>query len=190
MWVLFLEYLGNLYRGVPEYVYWGVLSFYCFGLIFLCVIRGIKNGLHLSIPLFFVAYVFVLLCSTILYRHVIPERVIHLQPLWSYKAYSDGIAILFPENIMNVVVFIPIGLFVRLCFQSIRWWGVLMIGFVLSVFIEIIQYIFQKGTCDMDDVIHNTLGCIIGYIIYRFLSTRSDEYVFSYKSHTSSFKKR
>lgn len=33
----------------------------------------------------------------------------------------------------------------------------------ISFFIEILQLILCKGLCEVDDVMHKTLGCLIGY---------------------------
>lgn len=46
------------------------------------------------------------------------------------------------------------------------WLFVLMTGLVISVLIEAMQYFFHKGFAETDDVMHNTLGCMIGYGMY------------------------
>ena len=44
-----------------------------------------------------------------------------------------------------------------------------MAGGCLSVVIEFMQLYFKRGSCEVDDIIHNTLGCVIGYFIVRFV---------------------
>jgi len=46
------------------------------------------------------------------------------------------------------------------------WLIVLMTGLILSVSIEAMQYFFHKGFAETDDMMHNTLGCMLGYGIY------------------------
>jgi glycopeptide antibiotics resistance protein len=41
------------------------------------------------------------------------------------------------------------------------------IGFSLSFFIELMQLISTRGIFSVDDIIHNVLGCVIGYGIFR-----------------------
>ena len=41
----------------------------------------------------------------------------------------------------------------------------LMIGMGISVSIEAMQYFFHRGFAETDDVMHNTLGCILGYLL-------------------------
>lgn len=67
---------------------------------------------------------------------------------------------------MNVVVFVPVGILLGAGFRSMTWWKVLMIGGGVSVSIEAMQFFLKRGFSEVDDVMHNTLGCLIGYGIY------------------------
>ena len=40
-------------------------------------------------------------------------------------------------------------------------------GFMFSFAIEIMQYITGRGLADIDDLINNTLGAVIGYLIFK-----------------------
>ena len=82
------------------------------------------------------------------------------QPFWSYaNLYNKRIA----EIIMNIIMFIPIGFFAGGALKKKHVWNAIEIGIVLSFFIEITQLITTRGVCNIDDVIHNTLGCVIGF---------------------------
>jgi vanZ family protein len=39
-------------------------------------------------------------------------------------------------------------------------------GMLFSLSVEIIQFIVNVGSFDIDDIILNTLGCIMGYIMF------------------------
>ncbi len=41
---------------------------------------------------------------------------------------------------------------------------------MISALIELIQYIFQIGLADIDDIILNIIGGILGFYIYKILS--------------------
>ena len=69
------------------------------------------------------------------------------------------------ENIMNVVVFIPVGLLLGIAFKQMTWWKTLLIGCGISVAIEALQFFFMRGFTEVDDVMHNTIGCIAGYML-------------------------
>jgi glycopeptide antibiotics resistance protein len=70
---------------------------------------------------------------------------------------------------MNVMVFIPVGLLLGIAFKQVTWWKALLIGSSISISIESLQFWFMKGFSEVDDVMHNTVGCIMGYIIYSIL---------------------
>lgn len=73
----------------------------------------------------------------------------------------------FPEIIMNIVVFIPIGFAIGLVFRKISGWQTILAGMGISVGVELFQWFFRKGFADIDDVIHNILGCLIGFAVWR-----------------------
>lgn len=61
---------------------------------------------------------------------------------------------------MNVLVFIPAGVLLSIVFK--KWYVALPIGVFLSVTVEMLQLLLAKGYCEIDDVIHNSLGCLLG----------------------------
>lgn len=88
-------------------------------------------------------------------------------PFWSYAAIMDGKESLIKENLLNIALFIPIGFLLSSVLPRIRWWKVLLFGLAFSVFIELMQFVGKRGTCEFDDVLHNTIGCIIGFAIVK-----------------------
>ena len=44
-----------------------------------------------------------------------------------------------------------------------------VLAFVISLFIEVNQLLFQVGTFQISDLVYNTLSGLIGYILYRIL---------------------
>lgn len=92
-------------------------------------------------------------------------------PFWSYFAYFKGEDYsLLNENIMNVVVFVPVGLLAGLASRSMNWIKALALALCISIPIEVLQFTFEKGFAELDDVMHNSLGCVIGYGLSRLLS--------------------
>lgn len=68
---------------------------------------------------------------------------------------------------MNVVVFIPVGLLLGFAFKQMTWRKALLIGCSISISIEALQFWFMKGFSEVDDVMHNTFGCIVGYMVAK-----------------------
>lgn len=74
------------------------------------------------------------------------------------------------ELIGNIVMFVPYGALLAASFQKLRWWAVDLIGLGTTVTIELVQP-FLERSCDLDDIIANTLGAIIGCGIAKLILT-------------------
>ena len=147
------------------------------------ITKGLKYSWRYIVVLLLLEYVILIYCSTVLCRGASEEFGENFNILWSYSAIKSGRDDLIIENIMNFVVFIPVGLLLGLVTHnklSSFYAGlfVICIGLIISLSVELLQYYFRLGFSELDDIIHNTLGCLIGYFIvllfksfFRFLST-------------------
>jgi glycopeptide antibiotics resistance protein len=72
----------------------------------------------------------------------------------------------FVEIILNVLIFIPLGLYSGLLFKSWNNGKKFLLFFLISLTCEVLQYILEIGTSDITDVITNIFGGIIGLIVY------------------------
>lgn len=164
----FKQYIVSLYQDIPQEVYEGFLSVFCLGLVIFIAWKGLKTGIRYSATLLLVEYIFLLFCSTVFFRTTSELRKYDFQPFWSYKAIQDGREDLLVENIMNVIVFIPIGMILgSLLRVKGSWLVALLIGCSISITIEALQFWFMKGFSELDDVIHNTVGCLIGWCMVK-----------------------
>ena len=62
-------------------------------------------------------------------------------------------------------LFIPLGFFIG------NKRGIVF-GFLLSTWIELVQYCFALGYCELDDILHNTTGCLMGYMFHEIIRER------------------
>ncbi len=111
----------------------------------------------------FIGYVALVLCTTIIFRTESDEMKYVLCPFKSYIGLYNR---MLAQNILNIVLFMPIGFFAGAALRKKRLLKAIKVGAVLSLFIEIIQLISKRGICNIDDVINNTIGCIIGYAFF------------------------
>lgn len=116
-------------------------------------------------------YVYLLFSLTVIYRPSNFKYSHFMVPFWSYRAILDGRHELIAENLLNIAIFIPIGFLLGFIFKSIRWWKVLIVGLFVSVTIEFLQYALNRGSAEVDDVMHNLLGGIIGYGLFIIIKT-------------------
>ena len=87
-------------------------------------------------------------------------------PFQSYRAFFAGEnEELLRSNLMNVLLFFPAGLFAGTLLPRRRLLpilGIALAAALLSAGIEVLQFRFALGFAETDDVIHNTLGALLG----------------------------
>jgi glycopeptide antibiotics resistance protein len=80
--------------------------------------------------------------------------------------FANTAASNFHQIIYNIIVFVPLGILLSVNLKETEFWRKLSYIFALSVAVEITQYIFAIGRTDITDVIANTLGGLIGLLLY------------------------
>jgi len=167
-------YAKNVISGVPIEIFWGLLGLFVVGLLVLIWWKGFKLGLRYGTVLLLAEWVSLVLCAIVLFRETSAEIGYNLMPFWSYWDYGEHSYFMemFGENILNVLLFVPIGFLAGCGLERMTFKKVLFLGGGLSVVIELLQFVFKKGFCETDDVIHNVLGCIIGYGLWRVCCIR------------------
>lgn len=70
-------------------------------------------------------------------------------------------------NILNIIMMLPLGFLVPLLWRNYRaMWKTALVGLGFSASIEICQ-LFNRRATDVDDLIMNTAGAMLGYLIFR-----------------------
>ncbi|MGF7231324.1 VanZ family protein [Arachidicoccus sp.] len=64
----------------------------------------------------------------------------------------------------NVLLFIPFPFCIKMLFKINNKWHLLLFGCIMSIAIEISQYIFRIGFADINDVITNSIGTLLGLL--------------------------
>ncbi|MCQ2407202.1 MAG: VanZ family protein [Oscillospiraceae bacterium] len=91
---------------------------------------------------------------------------INLRPFVHMKDYAVGRD--FLVNLFgNVAMFIPTGIILPVVYLQLRrFWKTLLAGAGLSLCIELAQLPFYTRSSDIDDLLLNTAGVVIGYSIF------------------------
>ena len=108
----------------------------------------------------FGAYIAAVLWIT-LFSRIGDEYRGFLLPFHSYVEILKGEWRPLLENIGNIALFIPLGV----ALGVVKKWDmkrVAGVGLLTSLLIEVLQFTFALGTFECDDLIHNTLGAVIG----------------------------
>ncbi|MDQ0061471.1 VanZ family protein [Paenibacillus harenae] len=131
----------------------------------------------------FICYIFLLIKILFLSRVSISElfnsqrtlvRSINLIPFYSISEYISGSSanlkkFAFGNVVGNILIFIPLGVYVSLFKNNKKVIINLLFIFMVSLFVEIIQGLLGIGAADIDDIILNGLGGWIGIVGYKSL---------------------
>jgi len=89
-----------------------------------------------------------------------------IKRFWIYREQL-GIRAVGVNLVGNVLAFVPFGFILPIIGKRLRsMWKVTVLGFLLSLSVELLQLIFKVGCCDVDDLLLNTLGALLGYILF------------------------
>jgi Glycopeptide antibiotics resistance protein len=98
-------------------------------------------------------------------------NLIPLHTIWGYLSGNISVpASIAMDNVFgNIVVFAPYGLYIQVIRKDKRVKISFLQILLTSAVIEIIQFSFNLGAADIDDIILNCLGGLIGIFLYRIL---------------------
>ena len=122
---------------------------------------------------------------TLLSREPSPVRFVRLNLFRSYRSafrsvvrYNRNRKTILPrvnwtmrEMILNVVLFLPVGALLACLFPRMRPVKAALAGLLSSLAIEVAQAVFRLGVFDVCDLVHNTLGTVLGFYLYRRLES-------------------
>lgn len=72
------------------------------------------------------------------------------------------------EMLANIALFVPLGFLLPIAFKRLKWWQTDLICLGTTCIVETVQLFFGRA-CDLDDIIMNALGGIIGCALVRLL---------------------
>lgn len=78
-----------------------------------------------------------------------------------------GFAAVMLNLVGNVIAFVPFGVFLPLLVRRVRSLiKTSLLGFEFSLFVELVQLFSKVGSFDVDDILLNTFGVIVGYVLF------------------------
>lgn len=116
-------------------------------------------------------YLFAVYSSLVFSRATYPTYNYSLIPFYSYYQTIKGIEKLTMEIIGNIIMLMPVGILLPFNLKKDKFKTTLIIGFLITFSIEFMQLIFKRGLFETDDLIDNTLGVVLGYLIYKIICT-------------------
>ena len=91
---------------------------------------------------------------------------VEIRRFWIYREQLGTFAV-FSNIFGNVIGFLPFGFILPFIFRRMNSGFLICVsGFILSLTVEVIQLVTKVGCFDVDDMILNTLGATLGYVLF------------------------
>lgn len=91
---------------------------------------------------------------------------VEIRRFWMYRE-KLGMLALYTNIVGNVIGFVPFGFILPIVTRRMRsGFVIVMSGFTLSLTVELIQLATKVGSFDVDDLLLNTMGALIGYLLF------------------------
>lgn len=94
-------------------------------------------------------------------------RTLQLTPFQEIRRAIRGPWVMF-LMLANIGIFTPIGFLPALLWRNWRWWKSMLLGLLTSCTIEFVQFFIGRSP-DIDDVILNTTGALVGFWLFWLL---------------------
>ena len=76
-----------------------------------------------------------------------------------------GMFAVFANLFGNILIFVPYGFFISMAAVRRGFFKTLFYSFGLSLCVEVVQLFTRVGSFDVDDILLNTIGGVLGYIL-------------------------
>ena len=73
----------------------------------------------------------------------------------------------------NILPFMPIGVLAPLIVRSVSWRKALALGFFTGLTCEVLEVVFRVGIFDVDDILLNAIGVLLGYGVWAMFHRRA-----------------
>lgn len=99
------------------------------------------------------------------------------QEIKRFWEYRDKLGVWSVVNLFgNILIFVPFGFFKPMASYRRSFFGTVFDGFLLSLLVEVFQFITKVGRFDVDDLILNTFGVVVGYLVFLICNVMRKKY--------------
>jgi glycopeptide antibiotics resistance protein len=91
---------------------------------------------------------------------------IPFKTILSYLHGNKGLLIAGINLVGNIALLVPIGFLAPFTWPGITWKGAVMLAVLSGLIVELLQVVLRVGIFDIDDVILNGIGVLIGYLVF------------------------
>ena len=103
---------------------------------------------------------------------IVQNNYVPFKTILSYLGGHAGWGVAVVNLLGNILPFLPIGILLPLLYRPISWKSVSVIAVAYCLCIEALQLALRVGAFDVDDILLNTLGVLLGYRAFLRLNNR------------------
>jgi glycopeptide antibiotics resistance protein len=100
-------------------------------------------------------------------------NLIPFKTIFYYLQGHNGFLIAGINILGNIIALVPFGILVPFLFQNINWNKIIILSIITGLAIETTQFVLHIGIFDIDDVILNAMGVLIGFWKFNIFSNFS-----------------
>lgn len=174
MFVCFVGVLFYLTRNIDDS---GLVLYSVISMLSVAVLAGLLyfgftyfRQMNKKALVLFLTYLLAVLFITILSRDGISNSTdIYMNPFEGLqKALRTHSIEPIEHMLLNIALFAPLGFLFPMIHKELQsWFTVTISGMMLSTLIETIQLVAGLGQCDINDILANTLGTIVGDLLFK-----------------------
>lgn len=158
-----------------------MIAIVCAALCFVIFLLMKARGKNRAFVRYFMLWGFMCYCAALVYFTLLwywpditfaPEwHLLNLEPfIWTKETYQMGTAKMLGQLALNIGMFVPMGLMLPIVSKRMRHiWSTALVSLGATLAIETLQF-FMGRSADIDDVIMNFAGAVLGYLIFKLLS--------------------
>lgn len=163
--------LQNIINMAKDYLILGIILVFLISIVYLLIFKIIKKNSRkpskrkFILSAIFICYMVVVLGATMFSRFGYGQGVASFHLFYSYKeAWNSFSKTEWRNIILNICMFMPLGFLLPLLSDKFKsWWKTYLAGFVTTLSIELLQLITHRGIFELDDILNNLWGAMIGY---------------------------
>lgn len=166
-----MDQVSKSIQGVIELA-WPMVLISIVVVVSLRITYLLKNRLHFTLykELLMLSFIIYILClfQVVTFQDDVSWSSNNFVPFREIFRYDIG-SRLFLKNILgNVILFVPFGLFSSYYLKLEKPYIIILLTFIACFSIEVVQMSIGR-VFDVDDILLNIIGGIVGFYIYRFV---------------------
>ena len=108
------------------------------------------------------------------HQHTGPPNLVPFRTIGTYLHGGSSQLIAMVNLVGNIVLFVPVGFLAPLVYRRMTWRKALILAVGVGLAMEGMEALFRVGIFDVDDIMLNALGVMIGFGVFASVAARGN----------------